>query len=254
MRPRAKRLRPKPGNREIWRNSASRFRLLSCRNGTRRREKRWIKLTFLSEVHPLLAKRLNIDRYSWPGLERRNTDTTTAHEEDPFEVALEDVNKADKSARATRNGDLHTQNKRRKKDDKFGFGGKKRFSKSGDAASSADLRGFSARKMKGPGKGSQRLGKSRRAKKTWYPAAKVDIYSWPRSIASWQISANAMWRLMSAKTRLHQINPLAAMKVWLSLPHSTFRAVMSTPPWLYRQETPKSLTLLNAMSHASAIT
>lgn len=52
-------------------------------------------------------------------------------------------------------------NKRQKRDAKFGFGGKKRFSKSGDAVSSGDLRGFSARKMKG-GK-TQRLGKGRRA-------------------------------------------------------------------------------------------
>lgn len=71
--------------------------------------------------------------------------------------------------------------KRQKKDAKFGFGGKKRFSKSGDAASSGDMRGFSAGRMKGRGgrggggarggrgggvrgrgANSQRLGKSRR--------------------------------------------------------------------------------------------
>lgn len=59
------------------------------------------------------------------------------------------------------------QNKRQKKDDKHGFGGKKRFSKSTDAASTADLRGFSTKKMKmkmKAKKGPQRLGKSRRAK------------------------------------------------------------------------------------------
>ena len=55
------------------------------------------------------------------------------------------------------------RSKRQKKDDKHGFGGKKRFSKSTDAASTGDLRGFSAKKMKGK-KGPQRLGKSRRAK------------------------------------------------------------------------------------------
>ena len=55
--------------------------------------------------------------------------------------------------------------KRQKKDKKFGFGGKKRFAKSGDAASSADLSGFSVKKMKSQKKpGSRRLGKSRRAK------------------------------------------------------------------------------------------
>jgi rRNA-processing protein EBP2 len=51
-------------------------------------------------------------------------------------------------------------NKRQKRDAKFGFGGKKRFSKSGDAVSSGDLRGFSAKKMKGK---QQRPGKGRRA-------------------------------------------------------------------------------------------
>jgi len=71
----------------------------------------------------------------------------------------------DKSARSRRNGTGgQVNNKRQKRDEKFGFGGKKRFSKSGDAASSADIRGFSAKKMKGQKKGSQRLGKSRRAK------------------------------------------------------------------------------------------
>jgi rRNA-processing protein EBP2 len=58
--------------------------------------------------------------------------------------------------------------KRQKKDSKFGFGGRKRFAKSGDAESSADMRGFSSARMKGKGgrgggRGSKRLGKSRRA-------------------------------------------------------------------------------------------
>lgn len=50
--------------------------------------------------------------------------------------------------------------KRQKKNEKFGFGGKKRHSKSGDAMSTADMRNFSVKKMKG---GSKRLGKSKRA-------------------------------------------------------------------------------------------
>ena len=74
------------------------------------------------------------------------------------------------------NGDSRDSGgKRRGKDAKFGYGGKKRFSKSGDAESSADMRGFSAARMKGRGGGgarggrgggrggSQRPGKSRRA-------------------------------------------------------------------------------------------
>jgi rRNA-processing protein EBP2 len=56
--------------------------------------------------------------------------------------------------------------KRQKKNEKYGFGGKKRHAKSGDAMSSGDLSGFNARKMKEGGKGgvskAQRPGKSRR--------------------------------------------------------------------------------------------
>ncbi len=99
-------------------------------------------------------------------LERKNTDTGTANEEDLFDVALEDAAKEDRSSRAGRDGAGNRggpQNKRQKKDEKFGFGGKKRFKKSTDAASTADMRGFSAKKMKGK-TGTKRLGKSRRAK------------------------------------------------------------------------------------------
>lgn len=54
--------------------------------------------------------------------------------------------------------------KRQKKDAKYGFGGKKRHAKSGDAVSSGDLSGFSVKRMKSGGKGGAkpRLGKSRR--------------------------------------------------------------------------------------------
>ncbi|OTB18084.1 hypothetical protein K445DRAFT_314897 [Daldinia sp. EC12] len=57
--------------------------------------------------------------------------------------------------------------KRQKKNEKYGFGGKKRHAKSGDAVSSGDLSSFNARKMKAGGaRGGKpvkpRLGKSRR--------------------------------------------------------------------------------------------
>ncbi|KAI3323008.1 Ebp2-domain-containing protein [Xylariaceae sp. AK1471] len=56
--------------------------------------------------------------------------------------------------------------KRQKKNEKFGFGGKKKHGKSGDATSSGDLSGFSAKRMKTGEKGkvakTARLGKSRR--------------------------------------------------------------------------------------------
>lgn len=82
-------------------------------------------------------------------------------------MALEDAGKQENPVGSKKNSTgARSQNKRQKKDDKFGFGGKKRFSKSGDAASSADLRGFSVKKMKGLKKGTQRLGRSRRVKKS----------------------------------------------------------------------------------------
>lgn len=57
--------------------------------------------------------------------------------------------------------------KRQKKDEKYGFGGKKRHGKSGDAVSSGDLSSFDAKKMKasgakGKGSKSARPGKARR--------------------------------------------------------------------------------------------
>ena len=79
-----------------------------------------------------------------------------------FDVAVDDENKDSKASRKDRQG----PNKRAKKDEKFGFCGKKRFKKSGDAMSSGDLRGFSAKKMKGGAGGAkQRPGKARRAGK-----------------------------------------------------------------------------------------
>lgn len=84
-----------------------------------------------------------------------------------FDVALEDASRADKASRRPRTSEGgRGPSKRQRKDAQYGFGGKKRFAKSGNAVSTADLRGFSTKKMKGQKKGPQRLGKSRRAKKT----------------------------------------------------------------------------------------
>lgn len=102
-----------------------------------------------------------------PVLERKNADVPGAEETDMFDVALEDASKADRASKRPRTSEGgRGPNKRSKKDAKYGFGGKKRFAKSGDAVSSSDLRGFSTQKMKGQKKSSQRLGKSRRAKRT----------------------------------------------------------------------------------------
>ncbi|KAL8785509.1 MAG: hypothetical protein Q9213_003335 [Squamulea squamosa] len=114
------------------------------------------------------AKRETLEKINILKRKRKNTDTGGAEEADLFDVALEDASKPDKtggpSSRPGKSG-RGPPSKRQKKDDKFGFGGKKRFAKSGDAVSSSDLRAFNSRKMKGQKKSSQRLGKSRRAQR-----------------------------------------------------------------------------------------
>ncbi|KAL8842150.1 MAG: hypothetical protein Q9176_002843 [Flavoplaca citrina] len=112
------------------------------------------------------AKRETLEKIDILKRKRKNNDTGGAEEADLFDVALEDASKSDRFGRPSRTGQSgRGPNKRQKKDDKFGFGGKKRFAKSGDAASSSDLRGFNVKRMKGQKKSSQRLGKSRRAQK-----------------------------------------------------------------------------------------
>ena len=82
-------------------------------------------------------------------------------DEDMFErIDIEQSGPKDRSGRGKEVGPSGA--KRQKRDAKFGFGGKKRFSKSGDAKSSGDMSGFSNAKMKSKGK-PKRLGKSRRA-------------------------------------------------------------------------------------------
>ncbi|KAI4233945.1 MAG: hypothetical protein LQ349_004092 [Xanthoria aureola] len=112
------------------------------------------------------AKRQTLEKINILKRKRKNTDTGGAEETDLFDVALEDASKPDKSGRPPRIGQGgRGPSKRQKKDDKFGFGGKKRFAKSGDAVSTSDFRGVNSRTTKGQKKGSQRLGKSRRAQK-----------------------------------------------------------------------------------------
>ncbi|KAI9729133.1 MAG: rRNA-processing protein and EBNA1-binding protein ebp2 [Chrysothrix sp. TS-e1954] len=110
---------------------------------------------------------------------RQGAGLDTTNEEDMFDVALEDAATSEKKDRETRRAKGsrgEPGRKRQKKDDKFGYGGKKKYAKSNDATSSGDMRGFSARRMKTPGKpsgkpsgkskvgASKRVGKSRRAK------------------------------------------------------------------------------------------
>jgi rRNA-processing protein EBP2 len=135
--------------------------------------------------------------------ERQGADVTTTNEEDLFDIELDSTSKPTSDRRAPKgapksagkgapasggmgrrssmggsggkrksagdrdggDGDDGKPNfKRQKKDTKYGFGGKKRHAKSNDAISSADGRGFSAKKMK-VGGAHKRLGKERRAKR-----------------------------------------------------------------------------------------
>ncbi|RMJ22891.1 Rrna processing protein [Aspergillus sp. HF37] len=110
---------------------------------------------------------------------KRKSDSAGGQTDDTqglFDVAIDDATKADLKKRgsggaADKSG---PSKKRQKKDEKFGFGGKKRHAKSGDASSSGDLRSFSVKKMKTGGGGGgagakkgaagpKRPGKSKRA-------------------------------------------------------------------------------------------
>ncbi|KAB2576380.1 rRNA processing protein [Lasiodiplodia theobromae] len=116
------------------------------------------------------AKKDTMEKINLLKRKRQGADLENENEDDLFDVALEDAEETarkDKLARRAGAGGRggHGPNpKRAKKDAKYGFGGKKRFAKSNDAQSSADGRGFSAKKMKAGANGAKkRPGKSRRA-------------------------------------------------------------------------------------------
>ncbi|KAK4553909.1 rRNA-processing protein EBP2 [Recurvomyces mirabilis] len=124
------------------------------------------------------AKRDMLDKVGALKRKRSGGAELTANEDSMFDVALEDAATTEKKDRADRrakgaaaggkrgrDGDGGPNRKRQKKDEKFGFGGKKKFAKSNDARSTGDMSGFSARKMKGGAKGgAKRPGKSKRAR------------------------------------------------------------------------------------------
>jgi rRNA-processing protein EBP2 len=70
-----------------------------------------------------------------------------------FDIALDeqtkDVPRREKRKKGDRASDDKSRAKRQKRDGKYGFGGKKKHSKSNDAMSSGDLGGFSQKKNKG---------------------------------------------------------------------------------------------------------
>ncbi|PSN66324.1 Ebp2-domain-containing protein [Corynespora cassiicola Philippines] len=111
-------------------------------------------------------KRETMDKINQLKRKRQGADITSTNEEDLFDVALDHSDKPDRRSGAAADGKPNP--KRQKKNEKYGFGGKKRHAKSNDAQSSADVRGFSFKKMKGkaPGGGggaAKRPGKNRRA-------------------------------------------------------------------------------------------
>ncbi|KAI4738441.1 Ebp2-domain-containing protein [Aureobasidium sp. EXF-12298] len=117
-------------------------------------------------------KKDTMDKIQLLKRKRKGEDIGNANEDDMFDVALEDAAETEKKDKAARKaggssdsrGDKKNGFKRVKRDEKYGFGGKKRFSKSNDAKSSSDMSGYSSKKMKG-GKKAQRPGKSRRSNK-----------------------------------------------------------------------------------------
>ncbi|GAB7339213.1 hypothetical protein MBLNU457_5872t1 [Dothideomycetes sp. NU457] len=111
------------------------------------------------------AKKETMEKISMLKRKRQGADISNENEEDMFDVALEDAavtERKDKAARREKGPGGKPNFKRQKRDEKYGHGGKKRFSKSNDAKSSADTSSYSVKKMKG--KKPQRPGKSKRAR------------------------------------------------------------------------------------------
>ena len=82
--------------------------------------------------------------------------------DDDFQIALEEATKEENSGRGGDNKRRKVNGKRMAKNAKYGQGGKKSGSRKNDAASSADISGFSSKKMKGK---SSRPGKSKRSRR-----------------------------------------------------------------------------------------
>jgi rRNA-processing protein EBP2 len=92
-------------------------------------------------------------------LERANALPINENEADMFDISLDNETKRQRTGSSGSKATSNKANfKRQSKNEKYGFGGKKRFSKSGDAMSSAGIG------LKGKSGPTKRLGKSRRAK------------------------------------------------------------------------------------------
>ncbi|KAF2663583.1 Ebp2-domain-containing protein [Microthyrium microscopicum] len=108
-------------------------------------------------------KRETMEKIGSMKRKRSNALPERENENDMFDVQLDTESK-----KPSRSGDKDqgkTNHKRQKKNEKYGFGGKKRHAKSGDAQSTSDMRDFSAKGMKSKPftGGRKRPGKARRA-------------------------------------------------------------------------------------------
>ncbi|KAF2646082.1 Ebp2-domain-containing protein [Massarina eburnea CBS 473.64] len=112
-------------------------------------------------------KRDTIEKIGMLKRKRSGADLTTTNEEDLFDVELDktDAKPSTDRRRSGGGGGDGKGNKRQKKNEKYGFGGKKRHAKSNDAVSSADGSGFSHKKMKAKTGAAARPGKNRRMNK-----------------------------------------------------------------------------------------
>ncbi|EZG07418.1 hypothetical protein H106_03200 [Trichophyton rubrum CBS 735.88] len=120
-----------------------------------------VQIAKMQERHK--EKRETLEKINELKRKRRGAGNGEAEESELFDVALEESSKSDSRHRGRGEDGEGSRSKRQKKDAKFGFGGKKRFAKSGDAISSGDLSSFSTSKMKGKKTGAaKRLGKGRR--------------------------------------------------------------------------------------------
>ncbi|KAM0345164.1 hypothetical protein ACHAPU_006799 [Fusarium lateritium] len=124
-----------------------------------------VQVAKIQERHK--AKRETLDKIK--NLKRKRSETGGAgldtKEADIFDVGVEKEMKGHnpRSGAGRGQGPKAGGHKRAKKDEKYGFGGKKRHAKSGDAMSSGDLSGFDPKKMKAGGRvAKSRPGKARR--------------------------------------------------------------------------------------------
>ncbi|RBR11448.1 uncharacterized protein FIESC28_09062 [Fusarium coffeatum] len=123
-----------------------------------------VQVAKLQERHK--EKRETLDKIK--NLKRKRSETGGAgldtKEADIFDVGVEKEMKGhNPRSGAGRGAGAGGNHKRAKKNEKYGFGGKKRHAKSGDAMSSGDLSGFDPKKMKAGGRvAKSRPGKARR--------------------------------------------------------------------------------------------